>query len=397
MLYLGHLKDVYMKKIQYKNLLLTYDIIDQELPLKVNFLKDLSFVFINILQQKYQNQVKFLLLAQQKQRLKVLIALEKKPCFRNLSIFKLPLEKNFKIIRVQNAVSPADIANYIVARSEVSYNHGRLTISREVSAKIRKEQSEDVFNYIKKLKAEFDQDLEMTTEEATRLLYQYLNETNNFWFVEKTSIIQQNIKQHFTRIRNLKDYVDIKPLDTFDLANPQLQFIKDFILKGLKFVRRGHRSPALVIEGVTGLGKTQFMWSLLNNLNIIFNYMKRRLNYSRKRYDDENAEVDIYDDFQASYLVERDLVETIFTSQLGHSVETAKHEPDREILKMKINIFICNPHRSFKQFFHLPGNKYLLDYIRSNVIFLTLDPDKKLFLAPPAEENRELLEDDDDI
>nr|WP_032073177.1 hypothetical protein [Pigeon pea witches'-broom phytoplasma]AHN10457.1 replication protein [Pigeon pea witches'-broom phytoplasma] len=351
MLYLGHLKDVYMKKIQYKNLLLTYDIIDQELPLKVNFLKDLSFVFINILQQKYQNQVKFLLLAQQKNKLKVLIALEKKPCFRNLSIFKLPLEKNFKIIRVQNAVSPTDIANYIVARSEVSYNHGRLAINREVSPKIRKEQSEDVFNYIKKLKAEFDQDLEMTTEEATRLLYQYLNETNNFWFVEKTSIIQQNIKQHFTRIRNLKDYVDIKPLDTFDLANPQLQFIKDFILKGLKFVRRGHRSPALVIEGVTGLGKTQFMWSLLNNLNIIFNYIKRRLNYSRKRYDDENAEVDIYDDFQASYLVERDLVETIFTSQLGHSVETAKHEPDREILKMKINILFVIPIVLLSSFF----------------------------------------------
>ncbi|MDV3199994.1 MAG: hypothetical protein Q8889_02655, partial [Candidatus Phytoplasma australasiaticum] len=37
-----------------------------------------------------------------------------------------------------------------------------------------------------------------------RLLYQYLNETNNFWFVEKTSIIQQNIKQHFTRIMQRK-------------------------------------------------------------------------------------------------------------------------------------------------------------------------------------------------
>ncbi|MDV3160287.1 MAG: replication protein, partial [Sweet potato little leaf phytoplasma] len=220
-----------MKKIQYKNLLLTYDIINQELPLKINFLKDLSLLFINILQQKYQNKINFLLLAQQKQKLKVLIALEKKPCFRNLSIFKLPLEKNFKIIRVQNAVSPADIANHIVARSEVSYNYGRLTINREISAKIRKEQSEDAFNYIKKLKAEFEQDPEMTTEEATNLLYQYLNETNNFWFVEKTSIIQQNIKTHFTRIRNLKDYVNIKLLNTFDLVNPQLQFIKNFVLK----------------------------------------------------------------------------------------------------------------------------------------------------------------------
>ncbi|MDO8053816.1 replication protein [Candidatus Phytoplasma australasiaticum] len=384
-----------MKKIQYKNLLLTYDIIDQELPLKVNFLKDLSLVFINILQQKYQNQINFLLLAQQKQKLKVLIALEKKPCFRNLSMFKLPLEKNFKMVRVQNAVSPADIANHIVARSEVSYNHGRLAINREVSAKIRKEQSEDVFDYIKKLKAEFDQDLEMTTEEASRLLYQYLNETNNFWFVEKTSVIQQNIKTHFTRIRNLKDYVDIRAFNTFDLMNPQLQFIKNFVLKGLNLIRHGHRSPALIIEGPTGIGKTQFMWSLLNNLNIIFNYMKRRLNYSRKRYDDENAEVDIYDDFQASYLVEKDLLETIFTSQIGHTVETAKHEPDREILKMKVNIFICNPHRSFKKFFYLPANKDLLSYIEPNVVFLTLEPDKQLFL-PKKEENKEVLTEEND-
>ncbi|MDV3146673.1 MAG: replication protein [Pigeon pea little leaf phytoplasma] len=379
-----------MKKIQYKNLLLTYDIINQELPLKINFLKDLSLLFINILQQKYQNKINFLLLAQQKQKLKVLIALEKKPCFRNLSIFKLPLEKNFKIIRVQNAVSPADIANHIVARSEVSHNYGRLTINREISAKIRKEQSEDAFNYIKKLKAEFEQDPEMTTEEATNLLYQYLNETNNFWFVEKTSIIQQNIKTHFTRIRNLKDYVNIKLLNTFDLVNPQLQFIKNFVLKGLNLIQNDHRSPALIIEGPTGIGKTQFMWSLLNDLKITFNYMKRRLNYSRKRYDDENAEVDIYDDFNPAYLIEKDLLETIFTSQIGHTVETAKHEPDREILKMKVNIFICNPHRSFKDFFYLPANKDLLSYIEPNVVFLTLEPNKQLFLSE-KEENKEVL------
>ncbi|WBL31299.1 replication protein [Candidatus Phytoplasma sacchari] len=351
------------RRIQYKNIFISY------LDEKESFdEKDIKEFFINLI-KIYDNKINYLMVGKKDKRFNILLILDKKPNFRNIEIFNLIIEnkKSSKAMAtlepsiIKNAISPEDIYNKIISKNNKICEYGIPIFIRNISEKKRKEQDEDAHNYIKKLKKEFDIDLEMTTEGTMKILYEYLDETDNYWYIEKTSTLRQVEKTHFTRVKKLADLLNIRELKTFDLNDSQIKFIINHIKTQIQRLRDGHRAISLIIEGIKKIGKTDLIWSILKELNIVFNYMNKRINFSRKRYDDEIAEIDIWDDFRPGYFIEKDLFESTFGGQLGFTVETAKHEPDRDIFKRKLNIFICNPHNSFENFFnqHLSYKEYL--------------------------------------
>jgi hypothetical protein len=383
--------------IRFKNIFFSYSMenIDIFSSLNDQLILNKFKTFFQEVIKKYENKINLLLVGKRKHEITVLIILNKRPNFRNINIFDMILGKKkdsneytLEPKTIEKVISIKETINKILTQSSKYVKFGEIPFvysTMMISGKSRKEQKEDAYDFGYRLKETFDEDLEMTTEEAKKEFHKYLKTTKNYMYMEKTSMIKQFIKTHFTRVRKLQDFIEFKSFNSFDLANPQIQFMMEYLTKGLEVLRNGNRYPALIAEGITGIGKTQFWFSFLNEIGILFNYMKRRLNYSRKRYDDQ-AEVDIYDDFRPKYLIEQDLLETIFTSQVGHTVETAKHEPDREILKMKLNIFLCNPHKSFEEFFKTLS-KDIQEYLRPNVIFLRLT-DQKLFTVQEEKETK---------
>lgn len=282
-------------------------------------------------------------------------------------------------INIEKVISPQSIYEVIISQSNKFCEYGLLpNFIQEISSKTRKAQNEEYIDYMNRLKREFDADKYMTFDEARKITFGFLYRTKNYMAFERASTVMQALKHNFVRVKRFIDSLNIRDLKTFDLANPQIQFIINYVKTEIQRLRNGHRAIGLIIEGKTGIAKTDLMWAICKELKIIFNYMNRKMNFSDKRYDDQEAEIDIWDDLRASYYNEHELFESVFGGQAGFIVETAKHEQDRTIEKRKLNIFICNPHNSYKEYFEKRHNdmEYLLG--RPNVIFMKLD-DKLLF------------------
>ncbi|MDO8168274.1 replication protein, partial [Candidatus Phytoplasma melaleucae] len=362
----------------YKNIFIAY------LDEKESFTeKDVKEFFINLIKD-YDNKIKYLIVGKKQKRINVLLMLDKRPCFGKTKTFNLVIKKKkdpkanltLEPINIEKTISPQSIYEDIIAQSEQVCEDGIPSFIQEISSKTRKEQNEEYIDYMNRLRPEFNEDKKMSVDEARKMTFDFLYRTKNYMAWERASTVMQGIKVNFVRPKRLFDVLDIKGLNTFNLDNPQVQFIINHIKTQIQRLRDGHRAISLIIEGITKIGKTELIWAICKELNIIFNYMKGRINFSRKRYDDEQAEIDIWDDFLANYLIEKKLLESIFGGQIGFTVETAKHEPDRDIFKKKLNIFICNPHNSFQKFFDKnPGYKSYLEDEKSenNAIFMKLD------------------------
>ncbi|WP_457916097.1 replication protein [Candidatus Phytoplasma sacchari] len=367
-------------KIRYKNIFISY------LDEKESFTeKDVREFFLNLI-KNYDNKINYLIIGKKEKRLNVLLMLNKQPFFRRIEIFNLIIQnkKSSKAMAtlepsiIKNAISSKNIHEDIISKSEKVCEVGIPSFIQEISEKSRKEQNEEYIDYMNKIKREFDEDPEMTVEEVEKLVFGFLRQQKNYMAFERSSTVMQALKNNFSRPQRIIDSLEIRDLKTFNLKDLQIKFIINHLEKELKSLRNGNRAIGLIIEGKSGLGKTDLILAICKELNIIFNYMNRKMNFSVKTYDDENAEIDIWDDFKPSYFIENDLFESIFGGQVGFTVETAKHERDRIIKKKKINIFICNEQKSFQNFFEQrPADmKYLLS--RPNVFFLKLD-NKLLF------------------
>jgi hypothetical protein len=164
------------KRIRFKNILISY--LDIKNKFSVENYKDF---FINLM-KKYDNKNYFLIVGQKKQNITVLLLLEKQPNIRNVDIFNMVLSKKkdsntnqmLEPQTIEKIINIQDEINNIISSSDKYCKFGKQPVfSFKVSEKSRKEQKEDVQNFIQKLKKEFNEDLEMMTdrEKSRKELY----------------------------------------------------------------------------------------------------------------------------------------------------------------------------------------------------------------------------------
>jgi hypothetical protein len=371
-------------RIQYKYIGFTYNnCFEVSLP-------DIKAFFIDLFKYHYKNNnIEYLLIAKNKveNETKVLLVLEKKPNWNSLNKFiylnEIPLIKNIE--------SPQSLHDELLNDKNNQYlEYGELLKSSNISFAKPKEQENDFEEFITNLRTIFNNDKEMTTNDATRLIYEFLDETKNSKRYNSLTQIKRIIAQYFLRPIDPTKNWHIHPIETFKHENQDIKNIKELILKQLKELKKpGGRPKSIVIEGCTRIGKTNFIVSFLKSLNVKFNLQKGDLSFSRKRYSDD-ALVDIWDDLNIFEIRNKNLIQSIFTcSQASQIIKSPdKFENERELNKNHLSIFLCNGHSSFKRFVNNTKNDDLKKYFDLNTEFYDISSEDNLYISDEEQEQR---------
>ncbi|PQP79743.1 hypothetical protein C6B37_01345 [Candidatus Phytoplasma phoenicium] len=368
-------------RIQYKNICITYNnCFEVEL-------KDFKAFFIDLFEKHYKNKLLYLFITVNKKEknTKVLLVLEKKPNFKTIDKFIYSnYEPNFNICN-----SPTTFIEEIKDEKNNKWiDNGDLENFKKINVRpsyyeSEKEEWEIFIPFLKNLETEFEMNKEMVKEDAIKRIDEFLSNDNMRIAYKAIAKIEKIKNTKFIRLENPLKHFKLFPIETFKTNNDDLINIMKIIDEQLKIVKikgNQHRPKALIIEGDTRIGKTQFILSYLNSKEIEFNLMKKDFDFTYQNYGDDRL-VDVCDDINMFKVREKDVIESMLAcAQASVKIENpGKWHERRTLIKNHFSIFLCNAHTSFEKYIEKMKNEDTKNYLFDNLIFHKINNKQKLY------------------
>jgi hypothetical protein len=380
-------------RIRYKYILITYNnCFEVEL-------KDFKAFFIGLFEKHYNNKILYLFITVNKKEknTKVLLVLEKTPNFKTIDKFiYLTYEPHFNVCK-----SPTTFVEEIKEDKNNKWiDNGEFEKYNKLNGRPKfyeseKEEWKAFIPFLKNLETEFEINKEMTKADAIDRIDEFLNNENMCIAYKAIAKIERIKNTKFVRLENPLKHFKLFPLETFKINNNDLINITKIIDEQLKIVKiegNQHRPKALIIEGDTRIGKTQFILSYLKSKEIEFNLMKKDFDFTYQNYGDDRL-VDICDDINMFKVKEKDVIESMLAcAQASVKIENpGKWHERRTLIKNHFSIFLCNAHTSFETYIGKMKNEDTKNYLFDNLIFYKIHSKEKLYKDLEEEQRKKII------
>jgi hypothetical protein len=245
---------------------------------------------------------------------------------------------------------------------------------------VRKNQKEEykqlIYDEIFRLKKEYYKNEKLKMNEVKKTLDEFIYKIDRDFYLEQIELIERILKKKFIKKEeeNMNEEINENETESlYDFESFKDNKITKKIIDAIQKEKDvSHRPLSIVIEGISRIGKTEFIISYLNKNYLQFNYIRGSLDFSKEIYKNE-YKINVFDDISIQEIKKYGLLKNIIGGQRGFTADI-KYAPKRRIAGNKLNIFLCNEDISFINYCktnkETGGKEY--EYIEKNCIFINI-------------------------
>ncbi|MEC4559319.1 MAG: hypothetical protein U9532_04120 (plasmid) ['Conium maculatum' witches'-broom phytoplasma] len=240
----------------------------------------------------------------------------------------------------------------------------------------KEERKQLIYDEIFRLKKEYYENEKLKINEVKKTLDEFMIKIDRDFYLEQIELIKRIIKEKFIKKEEENMNEEITENETesiYDFESFKDNEITKSIIEAIQKEKDvAHRPMSIVIEGLSRIGKTEFIISYLNKNNLQFNYIRGSLEFSKEIYKNE-YKINVFDDISIQEIKKYGLLKNIIGGQRGFTADI-KYAPKRRIAGNKLNIFLCNEDISFIKYCEkdkkTDGKEH--EYIEKNCLFFNI-------------------------
>ncbi|MGE9276924.1 MAG: hypothetical protein ACQKHC_03565 (plasmid) [Candidatus Phytoplasma pruni] len=277
--------------------------------------------------------------------------------------------------RIENAQHIEKAIDYIKKDGNFIEN-GTPRIKKYVRQNQKEEHKQLIYDEIDRLQIEYYENEKLKMHEIKKTLDEFIKKIDRDFYYEQIELIKRILKEKFIKKaeENMNDDINENETESiYDFESFKDNEITRQIIAAIQKEKDVcHRPLSIVIEGLSRIGKTEFIISYLNKNLLPFNYIRGSLDFSKEIYKNE-YKINVFDDISVFEIKKHGLLKNIIGGQRGFNADI-KYAPKRRIAGNKLNIFLCNEDISFLRFCEknkeMGGKEY--EYIEKNCLFFNV-------------------------
>ncbi|XXP77623.1 MAG: hypothetical protein AB3N34_03320 (plasmid) [Lettuce witches'-broom phytoplasma] len=302
----------------------------------------------------------------------VLLQLEKKSNIKDARFFDI---EGFHP-RIENAQHIEKAIDYIKKDGDF-IEEGTPRIKKYVRQNQKEERKQLIYDEIFRLKKEYYENEKLKIHEVKKTLDEFMIKIDRDFYLEQIELIERILKKKFIKKEEENMNEEVTENETESIYDFESFKDNETTRKIIEAIQKekdvAHRPMSLVIEGLSRIGKTEFIISYLNKNLIPFNYIRGSLDFNKDIYKNE-YKINVFDDISVFEIKKYGLLKNIIGGQRGF-IADIKYAPKRRIAGNKLNIFLCNEDISFVRFCdknkEMGGKEY--EYIEKNCLFFNIE------------------------